>query len=100
LTATDEVYGIALREFNDLIRSTFKLSVRLRKLTGDTRKQIASAMFAKVNLCALSITKLLPPDSKVLSPQETVEMKPEKFCDISSVASLCRNLIEASNRLY
>ncbi len=27
-------------------------------------------------------------------------MERERFCDVSSVASLCRNLIEASNRLY
>jgi len=54
-------------------------------------------MFAKINLCALSITKLLPPDSESIVGDTIAR---ERFCDVSSIASLCRNLIEASNRLY
>jgi hypothetical protein len=73
------------------------LSVWLTKLAGDARKQIASVLFAKINLCALSITKLLPPDAK---PHVAPEIERERFCDVSSIASLCRNLIEASNRLF
>jgi hypothetical protein len=90
-------YDEALTDLNDLIKASFQLSVWLAKLVGDTRKRIASILFAKINLCALSITKLLPPDSKAHAAKE---MERERFCDVSSVASLCRNLIEASNRLY
>jgi len=94
---TDEEYQIALTDLNDLIKGAFQLSVWLTNLTGDTRKQIASILFAKINLCALSITKLLPPDAKSHAGKK---IERERFCDVSSVASLCRNLIEASNRLY
>jgi uncharacterized protein DUF5677 len=94
---TDEEYKSALTDLNDLIKGAFQLSVWLTGLKGDTRKRIASILFAKINLCALSITKLLPPDSK---SHVAKEMERERFCDVSSVASLCRNLIEASNRLY
>jgi len=97
LIPSHEDYDIALIDLNDLIKGTFKLSVWLIKLKGDTRKRIASILFAKINLCALSITKLLPPDSKSHAAEE---MERERFCDVSSLASLCRNLIEASNRLY
>jgi hypothetical protein len=96
-TPTNEEYKTALTDLNDLIKAAFQLSVWLTELKGDTRKQIASILFAKINLCALSITKLLPPDSKAYVARE---MEGERFCDVSSVASLCRNLIEASNRLY
>jgi len=94
---TDEEYDAALTDLNHLIKGAFQLSVWLTKLTGDTRKQIASILFAKINLCALSITKLLPPDAK---SHVAKEIERERFCDVSSIASLCRNLIEASNRLF
>ena len=97
---TEEDYKAALVDLNDLLKATFQLSVWLTSLKGDTRKQIAAILFAKINLCGLSITKLLPPDSKILAPENTKEINRERFCDISSVASLCRNLVEASNRLY
>jgi hypothetical protein len=97
LIPTHEEYDIALRDLNDLLKGAFQLSVWLTELRGDTRKSIASILFAKINLCVLSITKLLPPDSK---SHATDEMERERFCDVSSVSSLCRNLIEASNRLY
>jgi hypothetical protein len=97
LIPTHEEYDTALSDLNVLIKGTFQLSVWLTELKGDTRKRIVSILFAKINLCALSITKLLPPDSKSHAAKE---MERERFCDVSSVASLCRNLIEASNRLY
>jgi hypothetical protein len=97
LIPTHEEYDTALSDLSDLIKGAFQLSVWLTELKGDTRKSIASILFAKINLCALSITKLLPPDSKSHAAEE---MERERFCDVSSVASLCRNLIEASNRLY
>ena len=84
-------------DLNDLIKASFKLSFWLKDLTGDTRKQIAAILFAKINLCALSITKLLPPDCAFVVGEE---IERERICDVSSVASLCRNLIEASNRLF
>lgn len=92
-----EEYDTALIDLNDLIKGAFQLSVWLSKLKGDARKRIASILFAKINLCALSITKLLPPDSKSHAADQ---MERERFCDVSSIASLSRNLIEASNRLY
>ena len=94
---TNEEYTAALTDLNDLIKGAFQLSVWLTKLTGDARKQIASILFAKISLCALSITKLLPPDAK---PHVAQQIERERFCDVSSIASLCRNLIEASNRLF
>jgi len=59
------------------------------------------AVFSKINLCALSIRKLLP-DSGVVPGAEFhgIEVHRRMFCDVSSAASLCRNLVEASNRLY
>jgi len=51
--ASNEDYITAVRDFNGLIRATFQLSVNLNKLIGDSRKQIASARFAKINLGAL-----------------------------------------------
>ncbi|MFZ0916987.1 MAG: hypothetical protein WAN04_08855, partial [Candidatus Udaeobacter sp.] len=94
---TEKEYAEALIDLNDLIKASFKLSFWLKDLTGDTRKQIAAILFAKINLCALSITKLLPPDCASVVGEE---IERERFCDVSSVASLCRNLIEASNRLF
>src|SRR5438876_6553844 len=98
--ATNEDYLAALKDFNGLLRATFQLSVKLNKLVGDSRKQIASVLFAKINLGALSIAKLLPKDSEILPREKTIIMDPDKFCDVSSIASLCRNLVEASNLLY
>jgi len=98
--ASNEDYIAALRDFNGLLHATFQLSVKLNKLVGDSRKQIASALFAKINLCALSITKLLPKNSEISPREMTVMMEPDRFCDVSSIASLCRNLTEASNLLY
>jgi len=60
--ASNENYIAALKDFNGLLHATFQLSVKLNQLVGDSRKQIASALFAKINLGALSITKLLPKD--------------------------------------
>ena len=94
---TEKEYHEALIDLNHLIKASFKLSFWLKDLTGDTRKQIAAILFAKINLCALSITKLLPPDCASVVGEE---IEKERFCDVSSVASLCRNLIEASNRLF
>jgi hypothetical protein len=96
----DEDYINALKDFNGLLHATFQLSVKLTKLVGDSRKQIASALFAKINLGALSITKLLPKDAEILPREKTIVMDPERFCDVSSIASLYRNLVEASNLLY
>ena len=98
--ASNEDYIAAFKDFNGLLHATFQLSVKLNQLVGDSRKQIASALFAKINLGALSITKLLPKDSEVLPREKTIVMDPERFCDVSSIASLCRNLVEASNLLY
>jgi hypothetical protein len=98
--ASNEDYIAALKDFNGLLHATFQLSVKLNQLVGDSRKQIASALFAKINLGALSITKLLPKDSEILPREKTVVMDPDRFCDVSSIASLCRNLVEASNLLY
>ena len=97
---SNEDYVTALKDFNGLLRATFQLSVKLNELVGDSRKQIASALFAKINLGALSITKLLPKDSEILPREKTMAMEPDKFCDVSSIASLFRNLVEASNFLY
>ena len=97
---SNEDYLAALRDFNGLLHATFQLSVKLNELRGDSRKQIASALFAKINLGALSITKLLPKDSEILPRDKTIKMDPDRFCDLSSIASLCRNLVEASNLLY
>ena len=98
--ASNEDYIAAFKDFNGLLHATFQLSVKLNQLVGDSRKQIASALFAKINLGALSITKLLPRDSEILPREKTIVMDPERFCDVSSIASLCRNLVEASNLLY
>src|SRR5258708_6811838 len=89
---SNEDYLAALRDFNGLLHATFQLSVKLNELRGDSRKQIASALFAKINLGALSITKLLPKDSEILPRDRTIKMDPDRFCDLSSIASLCRNL--------
>jgi hypothetical protein len=97
---SNQDYLAALQDLNDLVGATFYLSVSLNKFTGDSRKQLASVMFAKINLCALSITKLLPADSEILPQQQTGVIARENFCDVPSVASLCRNLIEASNLIY
>jgi hypothetical protein len=75
---TDEEYKAALTDLNDLIKGAFQLSVWLTELRGDTRKRIASILFAKINLCALSIIKLLPHDSKA---HVAKEMDRERFCD-------------------
>ena len=98
--ASNENYIAALKDFNGLLHATFQLSVKLNQLVGDSRKQIASALFAKINLGALSITKLLPKDSEILPREKTIVMDSDRFCDVSSIASLCRNLVEASNLLY
>ena len=98
--ASNEDYIVALKDFNGLLHATFQLSVKLNQLVGDSRKQIASVLFAKINLGALSITKLLPKDSKILPREKTTVMDPDRFCDVSSIASVCRNLVEASNLLY
>jgi hypothetical protein len=98
--ASNEDYIAALKDFNRLLHATFQLSVKLNRLVGDSRKQIASALFAKINLGALSVTKLLPKDSEILPREKTIVMDPDRFCDVSSIASLCRNLVEASNLLY
>lgn len=97
---SNEDYLAALKNFNGLLRATFEMSVKLNERVGNSRKQIASALFAKANLGALSISKLLPTDSTVLPREETVIMDPDRFCDVSSVASLCRNLVEASNFIF
>jgi hypothetical protein len=97
---SSEDYLAALKDFNGLLQATFQLSVKLNELVGDSRKQIASALFAKINLGALSITKLLPENAEILPREKTVAMNPNRFCDISSIASLFRNLVEASNLLY
>ena len=97
---SNEDYLAALRDFSGVLRATFQLSVKLNELRGDSRKQIASVLFAKINLGALSITKLLPRDSEILPREKTIVMDPDRFCDVSSIASLCRNLVEASNLLY
>jgi len=47
-------------------------------------------------VCAFDY-ELLPPDCASVVGEE---IERERFCDVSSVASLCRNLIEASNRLF
>lgn len=97
---SNEDYVAALKDFNGLLRETFELSVKLNDRVGKSRKQIASALFAKINLGALSISKLLPKDSMVLPREETLVMAPDKFCDVSSIASLCRNLVETSNFIF
>ena len=94
---TENDHEEALTDLNGLIKASFQLSVWLGKLTGDTRKQIASILFAKINLCALSIARLLPPDCTSGGGEK---LERERFCDVSSIASLCCNLIEASNRLF
>src|SRR5437667_6439730 len=98
--ASNEDYIAALKDFNGLLQATFQLSVKLNQLVGDSRKQIASALFAKINLGALSITKFLPKQAEILPREETLVMDPDRFCDVSSIASLCRNLVEASDLLY
>src|SRR5205807_10251380 len=98
--SSNEDYINALKDFSGLLHATFQLSVKLSKLVGDSRKQIASALFAKINLGALSITKLLPKNAQILPRENTIVMNPDRFCNVSSIASLCRNLIEASNLLY
>ena len=97
---SNEDYVAALKDFNGLICATFEMSVKLNERVGDSRKQIASALFAKVNLGALSISKLLPKDSTVLPREQTVTMELDRFSDISSIATLCRNLVEASNFIF
>ena len=86
---SNEDYLATLKDFNGLLHATFQLSVKLNELVGDSRKQIASALFAKINLGALSITKLLPKDSEILPRDKTVEMDPDRFFDVSSIGSLC-----------
>lgn len=101
MASPEEKYLSTLQELDSLISCAIELSVSIAKLEGDSRKQLASIIFAKIILCALSIRKLLPNSATIPGPEvRGAKIKRDMFCDVSSTASLCRNLIEASNRLY
>jgi hypothetical protein len=92
-------YREAKRELDGVVRAGFQLSkMLLGRPSANSREHLAATYLAKINLGVLSFTKLLPVEDAV--PHGADELDASQFCDISSLASLCRNLIEAANRLF
>ena len=97
-TAKNE-YETAKRELSGLVHASFQLSRRiLGRQSGIPREHLASTFLAKTNLGALSFTKLLPTEREVSEIATGIEA--DQFFDVSSLASLARNLIEGSLRLF
>jgi len=83
-------YKKIIRDFELLTEIAYDLSQQFEGVfTNDRRKLISTYILAKVVPNCISILKLLP-ESKFSTSEDD-------YLDFSSISSLCRNLIEASN---
>ena len=83
-------YKKIIRDFELLTEIAYDLSQQFEDIiTKDRRKQTATYILAKVVPNCISILKLLP--------ESNFSTSEDDYLDFSSISSLCRNLIEASN---
>jgi hypothetical protein len=98
---TDE-YRKYLRTFSLLTREAFELSIHLSNIWINKPKEPSNenfvflSIFSKIALHANSILSILPKDE----PRKLYGTENFKVIDLSSIASLTRNIIDADNILF
>jgi hypothetical protein len=97
-----EEYRKYLRTFSLLTKETFELSIQLSKNLSNKPQKVSNenfvflSIFSKIVLHANSILSILPTDD----PIKIYGTENFKIVDLSSVASLTRDIIDADNTLF
>jgi hypothetical protein len=97
-----EKYRKYLKTFSLLSRDAFELSIYLSNVLGSNTEELSNenfvflSIFLKIALHADSILTILPKDD----PRELYGTENFRFVDLSSIASLTRDIIDADNTLF
>jgi hypothetical protein len=97
-----ESYRKHLKTFSLLTRDAFELSIYLSSVFGSNTEEFSNenfgflSIFTKIALHANSILTLLPKDA----PKELYGTEHFRVIDLSSIASLTRDIIDADNTLF
>jgi len=97
-----ESYRKCLKTFSLLTRDAFELSIYLPSVFGGSTEDLSDknfvflSIFSKIALHANSILTILPKDA----PRELYGTEHFRVIDLSSIASLTRDIIDADNTLF